>query len=405
MKSQPLEKRERPNKMSVHPQILAWRWVECRGFQESPELPVTYYGKVDWEAYVEGYKPSLPYQGFNRLHPVLKALVKSLDEIVQKIPQLLSTPRPKTGIYAAGLLEAERDWLQRMVDDGHKIRPSHGPLLTHNGINFTVASFLGIPFYSGWGINHVCSSGNDLLRLALWEMEQGKVDIAILVAINSMQSTVRTAYHQVLGIVSQTGKVRSFAKDRDGTVVADGMVVMVLATPEWSAKHGIPSAAKVLSAASVADSSHMYSLDPDGEAWTTALLEAIRTAGITPEDIQVIKAHGTGTRMNDEVEGGIISRIFSRSSPVVTAIKPRVGHTISASSLLELAILIQDLTLFGKVTPINGVKEEDVDRDLASLKLATCDKEWPCNLPAKVVSLAAGFGGFYSAAVLEVEGE
>jgi len=387
------------------PGIVALRWVECRGFSESPELPVPFYGKVDWNSQVEGYKPSHSYPGFHRLHPVLKTLVKLLDQISQETPQLMETPRPKTGIYTAGLLEAERDELLRMVDQGRKIRPSHGPLLTHNGINFTVASFLGIPFYSGWGINHVCSSGNDLLRLALWEMETGKVDVCILVAINSMQSTVRTAYHQVLGIVSPTGRVASFAKDRDGTVVADGMVVMVLASPAWVDAHGIPTLGRVLGAASQADSSHMYSLDPDGEAWSNALLGALSSASTTPEEIRVVKAHGTGTPMNDQVEGGVISRIFSRSSPVVTALKPRVGHTISASSLLELAVLLDGISKKGEISPIAGLTGARVEPGLQQLNLATCDREWPCNLPAKVVSMAAGFGGFYSAAVIEVEGE
>ena len=388
----------------ILPEILGWRWVECGGFAESPELPVPFYGKIDWQAQVEGYKPSRPFAGFNRLHPVLKTLVRLLDELAQEIPQLLETPRPKTGIYAAGLLEAERDRLLRMVDGDSKIRPSHGYLLIHNGINFTVASFLGIPFYSGWGINHVCSSGNDLLRLALWEMGSGKVDVAILVAINSMQSTVRTAYHQVLGIVSQTGEVKSFSQERNGTVVADGMVVMVLASPRWVQRHGLVSVGRVLSAASVSDSSHMYNLDPDGEAWSTALLEALREAGVTPQGIAVVRAHGTGTKMNDSVEGGIISRIFSRRSPVVTALKPRLGHTISASSLLELAVLLEETIHRGRVPAIVGLDPAEVDEEFEGLKLATEGEDWPCNLPAKVVSMAAGFGGFYSAAIVEVEG-
>ncbi len=386
------------------PQILGWRWVECGGFLETPELPVPFYGKIDWQAQVEGYEPSRKFAGFKRLHPVLKTLVKLLDEISQEIPQLLDSPRPRTGIYAAGLLEAERDWLLHLLERGGKIRPSHGPLLTHNGINFTVASFLGIPFYSGWGINHVCSSGNDLLRLALWEIGRGSVDVAILVAINSMFSTVRTAYHQVLGIVSPRGSILSFAEERNGTVVADGMVVMVLASTSWTERHGLPSHGRVLSSASVADSSHMYGLDPDGEAWSTALLEALRMANLTPEEIDVVKAHGTGTKMNDSVEGGILSRIFSRSSPTVTALKPRLGHTISASSLLELAVLLEETEEAEKVPPIGGVSSSMVDPVFKGLKLATCDQQWPCNRPAKVVSMAAGFGGFYSAAVIEVEG-
>ncbi len=389
---------------TLQPEIVACSWVECGGFKPSPELPVPFYGKVNWEEQVKGFRPGLPFQGFNRLHPVLKTLVKLVDQVIQQVPQLMDNPRPRTGIYAAGLLEAERDHLLEMVNGGRKIRPSHGPLLTHNGINYTVASYLGVPLYSGWGINHVCSSGNDLLRLALWEMEREMVEVALLVAVNSMQSRVRTAYHQVLGIVSPTGRVASFAADRDGTVVADGMVVMVLASPRWTERHGVPSLGHLLSSASVADSSHMYSLDPDGEAWSTALLDALRQASLTPQEISVVKAHGTGTKMNDQVESGVISRVFSRNRPLVTALKPRVGHTISASSLMELSILVEAMARGKKVCPVKGLSPGKVDPATTGLNLATCDREWPCNLPAKVVSMAAGFGGFYSAAVIEVGG-
>lgn len=373
--------------------------LKTKGFHKPKDLPVPFYGAIPWEREVEGFSPPVEKPLFKRLHFPLQALAMLTCQLREKHPSLM-TPQRSWAIFTASQLERERDKTHlKVLDSPKRISPAAGLALSATGVNFLVARMLGIRFYRGMSISHVCASGNHLLGQAKRAIEEG-AQVALLVTINSMGSVLRAAYHNRLGIISKRGEIRPFHRDRDGTVMADGLAVTLVASSSMVRDFGIEPLARIAGVGERADAYHMYGLDPEGEALQWAVEDALRDARITAADVLLIKSHGTGTRQNEAVEGRVIDFLFSRRPPMVTALKPYMGHTVVASALLELSYLLESIRREGKVPPIPTTPPSEVDPQFKGLDLILQEPR-PFQ-GGYLLSMAAGFGGFYSAAVLEV---
>jgi len=389
----------KPQTMGEEAFIIDTLTLKTKGFHQPQDLPVPFYGDIPWEKEVEGFSPPKEKPLFKRLHPSLQALAMLTCQLKERHSSLI-TPQRSWAIFTASQLEKERDKDHlKVLDSPKKISPAAGLALSATGVNFLVARMLGIRFYQGMSISHVCASGNHLLGQAKRAIEEG-VQLALLVTINSMGSILRAAYHNRLGIISKKGEIRPFHKDRDGTVMADGLAVTLVASSSTVRASGIEPWARIAGVGERADAYHMYGLDPEGEALQGAVEDALRDAKIMAPEVSLIKSHGTGTRQNEAVEGRVIDFLFSRRPPMVTALKPYMGHTVVASALLELSYLLKNIRREGKVPPIPTTPPSQVDPQFQGLDLIL-QKPRPFQ-GGYLLSMAAGFGGFYSTAVLEI---
>ena len=127
----------------------------------------------------------------------------------------------------------------------------------------------------------------------------------------------------------------------------------------------------------------------DGHGFLSAICGALEQANKKPESVDVIKTHGTGTEMNNRSEKAAIEKVFNMNHCVVTSYKPTIGHTMGASGLLETCLLVDSLKT-GIVPAIKNRTEED------RIYLSE-----PAKAPeqATILSLAAGMGNVYSAAI------
>ena len=132
----------------------------------------------------------------------------------------------------------------------------------------------------------------------------------------------------------------------------------------------------------------MFSMREDGEPFKRVVSGLSLT-----EPPEVIKAHATGTRVNDAAEAKAYSSLFG-SFPAVTALKPVFGHSVTASGLVETLFLLERLKE-GEVPPINNLEEPDEE-----CKVLRLLKEPIKYSGGSVVSVSAGFGGFFSALLL-----
>ena len=373
--------------------------LRAKGFQKPADLPVPFYGGISWEKEVKGFNPPAEKPLFKRLHPSLQALAMLVCQLKERYPSIM-TPQRSWAIFTAAQLERERDEdYLKALDAPKKISPAVGLALSATGVNFLVARMLGIRFYQGMSISHVCASGNHLLGQAKMAIKEG-AQLVLLVTINSMGSILRAAYHNRLGIISKEGKIRPFHRDRDGTIMADGLAVALVASSSIVQTAGIEPLARIAGVGERADAYHMYSLDPEGEALQGAVEDALRDAKIMAQEVSLIKSHGTGTRQNDAVEGRVIDFLFSRRPPMVTALKPYMGHTVVACALLELSYLLEHIRREEKVPPIPTTPPSQVDSQFQGLDLVL---EAPRPFQGGyLLSMAAGFGGFFSTAVLEI---
>lgn len=128
---------------------------------------------------------------------------------------------------------------------------------------------------------------------------------------------------------------------------------------------------------------------PDGAGYTNAIKGALQVAKLTPNDVNLVKTHGTGTQVNNVAEkSALLSTLYEF---IATSYKPRIGHTVAASGLLETCLLLDDIKK-GYVPAIaNRTSEDDV---FLSHNASVPD--------GAILSLAAGMGNAYSAAIFSV---
>ena len=359
-------------------------FLKPQSFTDTENLPVKFYGRIRWERHVK--KPTRRWKLFRRIPDVLKALVSLVDTL----EELEICLKYRCAIVAAAKLEAERDLLS--FKEADRIGPSDGFIFTHNGVNYILASYMGLDFYLGLGIDHVCSSGIDVLGLASKMIAAGEAEVALAATVNSMASVPRTAYHRNLGVLSQKGIIAPFDADRDGTVFSDGMAVAILCSEKVAQRENLKPIAAITGYGRVCDALHMFSLREDGEAFVRAV-----ELSLPPEaNPKIVKAHATGTRLNDRAEAAAYKRLFGKEA-TITALKPVAGHSVVSSGLTETLMLLKNIKEKGTIPPIKNLKRIDPECE----GIAPALKESPFK-GGGIVSVSAGFGGFFSSIHMEV---
>jgi len=141
--------------------------------------------------------------------------------------------------------------------------------------------------------------------------------------------------------------------------------ILVLESRRRAEARGIPGYARVLGYGICADAYHMTSPDPQGDGAERSMANALKSAGVSPEAVDYINAHGTGTPINDRVETIAIKRFFGKKSESipVSSIKSALGHCLGAAGAVEAVATI--LALYhGVLPPTLNYQEPDPDCDL-----------------------------------------
>jgi 3-oxoacyl-[acyl-carrier-protein] synthase II len=156
---------------------------------------------------------------------------------------------------------------------------------------------------------------------------------------------------------------RPYSKDRDGMVLGEGAGFVILEELAHALKRDAQIYAEIIGYGSSYDASHLTAPDVHGQAM--AIEKAIREAEISPEEVDYINGHGTGTSLNDKVETESAKRIFGQHaySMPMSSIKPQIGHTLGASGALGL--IASCLSLRDNLVPATiNYTEPDPECDL-----------------------------------------
>lgn len=155
-----------------------------------------------------------------------------------------------------------------------------------------------------------------------------------------------------------------FDKDRSGFVMGEGAGVVVLESLEHAQKRGAKIYAEVVGYGSTCDAYHITSPAPDGSGAAKAMELAIKEAGITPDDISYINAHGTSTQLNDKFETIAIKKVFGDDTKVpVSSTKSMTGHLLGAAGAIETIICAKAVE-DGFIPPTIGYETPDEGLDL-----------------------------------------
>ncbi len=188
---------------------------------------------------------------------------------------------------------------------------------------------------------------------------------------------------------------RPFDKERDGFVMGEGAGTVVLEELEHALKRGAKIYAEVVGFGATADAHHITAPHPEGEGAVGAMRIAIEEAGIRPQEVNYINAHGTSTQLNDAAETKAIKKLFGEYAYKipVSSTKSMTGHLLGAAGAVEFIVSV--LTVYSnKIHPTRNYEFPDPE----------CDLDYVPNTYREVVvnyalSNSFGFGG-HNASIL-----
>ena len=215
-------------------------------------------------------------------------------------------------------------------------------IATHNCASCTelIADGLG-DFASMATVSTACSSATNAIITGANMLRCGMADIVVVGGAECLSLFHLNGFNALMILDHQP--CRPFDRDRAGLNLGEGAAFLVLETAASAQQRGLKPKFVLSGYANTCDAFHQTASSPDGEGAYLAMTAALKTAGLKPEDIQYINAHGTGTPNNDESEGKAIMRVFGEHYPPVSSTKSFTGHTTSASGSIEAVFCLMAL--------------------------------------------------------------
>ncbi len=264
-------------------------------------------------------------------------------------------------------------------------------------MNHAAAAWIGIEHAlagPSLTISTACSSSAVAIGEAFLRVAHGQADVMLAggteapLSLGSLKAWEALRTLATVDADDPTASCRPFSRDRTGMVLAEGAAFVVLESLDHAQARGAPLLARLAGYGLTNDPAHITRPSVDGQA--AAMRAAIAHAGIAPQQIGYINAHGTGTAANDGVESAAIRRVFGEHADrlAVSSTKAMHGHLLGAAGALEFAIAL--LALQARVAPPTRhlrVRDPDCDLDYVT--------EGARPLPdlAAVMSNSFAFGG------------
>ena len=192
--------------------------------------------------------------------------------------------------------------------------------------------------------NSACSSSAQAIGMAFEMIQCGQQDIMLCGGSDELHVTTNASFDMVQAASykyndTPTATPRPFDKDRDGTVCGEGAGCIILESEASARERGVKIFGEVIGFATNASGVHMA--HADGESIVRCMQEALQSAKLTPDGIDYINAHATGTVIGDSSEADAIRRVFKSNNVPVSSLKGHFGHTLGASGVLELIAVLR----------------------------------------------------------------
>lgn len=239
-----------------------------------------------------------------------------------------------------------------------------------------------------------CSSGADAIGQALELLQEGDADIALAGGAEAAVCPIGVAGFNACHALSTRNDApqaasRPFDAERDGFVIGEGAAVLVMESLPSAVSRGAAPIVEVVGYGSTADANHITQPAPQGEGAARAMNIAIQKAGLQPDEIDYVNAHGTSTPLNDKYETMAMKGVFDEYAYniPISSTKSMTGHLLGASGALEAAI--SSLAIAEEIIPPTiNLQNADPECDLNY----TPNKSQPKRVNA-AMSNSFGFGG------------
>lgn len=186
--------------------------------------------------------------------------------------------------------------------------------------------------------SNACSASNFALGLGADLLALDEADTVIVGGVDAITESMFGLLDRVNPL--HPTMVQPFDSNRRGVLMGEGAAAVVLERPERARQRGARAQATVRGVGLTCDAAHVTA--PDSSGIVRAIRDAHARAGVTPQDIELLLVHGTGTALNDASEGDALARVFGDDarSVLVTALKSLIGHTSGASALVAVVTAI-----------------------------------------------------------------
>lgn len=240
-------------------------------------------------------------------------------------------------------------------------------------------------------VNTACAAGASAVHMAREMICSGAADVVLAGGVEAGITGLAVSAFAQMGALSGNadpdGASRPFDADRDGFVMGEGSGVIVVEAADHAAARGAEPLATVAGCGASADAHHATAPPEDGGGAILAMRRALEDAGVGPEAVGHINAHGTSTPLNDAAEARAIRAVFGDTPVAVTSTKGVTGHLLGAAGAVEAAFAVLALR-DGLIPPTANLtnQDEDIDLDVVAGQARQTELE-------AVMSNAFGFGG------------
>jgi 3-oxoacyl-[acyl-carrier-protein] synthase II len=362
-----------PDVRSSWPRMLAGE-NGVRPIERFPvdDLSVRFAASVDWN-------PEELFAGpeFRKLDPftmfALKATEEALSDAGLKPREEPEEAREGYGAIVgtgiggiSGIVEQHTEMLER---GPRRVSPHFIPKIMANAVSGQVAirhGLLGTAFTT----SSACASSGHAIAMAFQAIRCGEIDVAVTGGAESATTRLSVAGFANMKALSTRNDApdqasRPFDKDRDGFVMGEGAGILVFEELERARRRGARIYAEVKGYGSTDDAYHITAPKEDGAGPARAFRLAVRMAGIAPETVDYVNAHGTSTPYNDAIETRALKSYFKEHARrlAISSTKSMIGHLLGASSAVELVVTALSVHQ-GRVHPTRNLTVPDPECDL-----------------------------------------
>ncbi|HHX19280.1 MAG TPA: beta-ketoacyl-ACP synthase II [Clostridiaceae bacterium] len=267
-----------------------------------------------------------------------------------------------------GLSTVEKEVENALNRGYNRVSPFFIPLTIANTTASSVAMESGFKGLCTCIIT-ACAAGTNAIGEAFHKIRDGYLDLALTGGAEATLTPMAFGGFASMRALSRSADPAlasiPFDRRRDGFVMGEGAGVLLLESLEHAQKRGAAILAEIIGYGASCDAFHMTAPDPSGEQPARSMSLCLEDAGIHPEDVQYINAHGTSTPLNDVMETQAIKNVFGEHAYklLISSTKSMTGHLLGASGALEAAATIFALR-DQFVHPTIGLSEQDPDCDL-----------------------------------------
>ena len=373
--------------------------------------PITYFDTTDYKAKLAGEvkdfdpKKYMDPKAARRMEPFSQYAVAAAGEAIAQAGLDMEKEDPfrvGTSIGSGiGSLQAMEREHKKMLEKGpNRVNPLLVPMMISNMAVGNVAMHYGL---KGKSINVVtaCATGTNSIGEAFRSIQYGEADVMVAGGTESAITPLGMSGFAALTALSTNDDPetasRPFDKDRDGFVMGEGAGIVVLESLEHAQKRGAKILAEVVGYGGSNDAFHITSPAEDGSGAAYAMEMALKDAGIAPEKIDYINAHGTSTHHNDLFETMAVKKALGDHAYKVkiNSTKSMIGHLLGAAGGVEFIACVKSIE-DGFVHATAGLKEAGEGCDLDY----TMGEGVPMDIHYTLTN-SLGFGGVNASLVIK----